>query len=74
MLLIEMFYMRRLLVHLTMIFYIIFENIRNIVHPIESFNGFGSFMTHFQKNGERVPINNIGFRFNGVHRLSISRI
>ena len=31
-------------------------------------------MTHFQKNGERIPIIEIGFRFSGVHRLNISRI
>ena len=53
------------------------ENIRKdtahkkIVHPTEHFNGFASFMTHFQKNGERIPINKIRFRLSGVHRLNI---
>ena len=55
--------MRRSLVHLIMIFYISCEKIleriqrtKKIVHPKENFNGFASFMSHFQKNGERIPI------------------
>ena len=63
MLLVKMFYMRRSLVHLIMIFYISCEKIleriqrtKKIVHPTESSNGFASFMFHFQKNGERIPI------------------
>ena len=72
-----MFYMRRPLVHLIMIFYIIFEKEtahKKTDHPTENLNGFSSFMTHFQKNGERIPIFKIRFRFSGVHRFNISRI
>ena len=44
--------MRRPLVHLIMIFYIIFEKEtahKKTDHPTENLNGFSSFMTHFQK-------------------------
>ena len=44
------------------------------VHRTENFNRFASFTTHFQKNGERISINKICFRFSGIHRLNISRI
>ena len=50
------------------------QRTKTVVHPTENFNGCASFMTHFQKNSERIPINKIRFRFSGVHRSNILRI
>ena len=47
---------------------------KNNVCPTDIVSIIPNFLAHFQKNGERIPINNIRVGFSGVHRFNILRI